>query len=469
MSPLVFFLLGRTFFFKKKTGVWFSDWWWWVLPETRWKCWPSEPGHCFGGPSFVTSSSRGPRILKKSCENEATKQCPQMSKRFGHHPNFALHIHAPIRVLPTNRLIWLVHFFDPFIDGFLVLLCNLLDQKCLWTEERCFGRKKLRSFFFKKKGSYISHPVCREEYQWLAWSNVTVVQRKYAPPSTSARRRHATPQRRCNHDPPPFPCCAPSACWRPTAGRARAQCTSANLASASRPPLKPRRPWASASPEPRENLRCTLLGAISWWWRTSQPAVCLVVWTGHVSRLAPSCQQSAASRPASKLSLDAIHPATVLSAVDGFENSLQLLIVKDLVHVGVLSVVIRRTFRSTAPLRWRPLRKRHRNVRCQVTLIETGWGWTAPEICFEKHLSVFSPLVQSMDTGHLLPLQSCSSGIRDNPWVPCVWCPERTCVDRIPNRHKLFPSPCSRMVRCSSVIAILRNLCGVQVQQPNSY
>ena len=42
-----------------------------------------------------------------------------MSKRLGHRPDLALHIHLPIRS-PDK----------PVIDGFLVLLCNLLDQTC---------------------------------------------------------------------------------------------------------------------------------------------------------------------------------------------------------------------------------------------------------------------------------------------------------------------------------------------------
>ena len=102
----------------------------------------------FGGQMFATSSSLRPKILEKSCENEA-------GKRQQHHSN-DVHKRAkdsgttPILRfmsthhfgLLTNRLIWLGHLFDPFMGGFLFLLFSHVTYK----GNRCFGRRWLRTF-----------------------------------------------------------------------------------------------------------------------------------------------------------------------------------------------------------------------------------------------------------------------------------------------------------------------------------
>ena len=60
------------------------------------------------------------------------------------------------------------------------------------------------------------------------------------------------------------PCRSVAATVSPALPLLRAVClverTPAILAIASRPPLQPERPWAGEFPEPRENLRRTLLG-----------------------------------------------------------------------------------------------------------------------------------------------------------------------------------------------------------------
>ena len=100
-----------------------------------------------------------------------------------------------------------------------------------------------------------------------------------------------------------------------------------------RQPAHQGRLWASAFPEPRENLRCTLLGAIS----------CVFLMDEERSGLGPSCDPPLGRQLQKPLhsSLDAFQPVAVLCLTNGLEDSLQLLTVEGAVHVGVFSSAIR--------------------------------------------------------------------------------------------------------------------------------